>query len=414
MRCGKNEEFGAYLARLRRQAGKSQRRLAEILCDLSGCSTVTRHEIGRYERGERTPRYWLPYIAEALGVSLDELERRAHSAAGGQSAEIEFLPNDDFSLTRFRDATGRGIGHEAVADLFARIHRLRLADDVLAGGDLIRPAVRELDMAIKLHREASHTEEVGWSLLVAIGELAQIAGWIASDAGRDQRAEQIYRLGVSAAREAGDRTLAANLIGSLAYHKTNTGDPEAGSALATVALEEAGDDAPPRAKALFWDRVAWAYAKTEQSQMAVRALGEASEALANRRAEEEPAYLYWVDESELQIMEARVYVELRRPLRAVPALTQVLGRYDSTHTRELALYLSWLAVALADANEPEEAANTARRMFELSADMPSERTARRSHVVRACLRPFQGLPEVRDLFEAYGYPETVNLASRSR
>jgi transcriptional regulator with XRE-family HTH domain len=412
MQSGKNEEFGTYLARLRREAGKSQRRLAEILCDLSGCPTVTRHEISRYERGERTPRYWLPYLAEALGVSLDELERRVYppkpraadlSPWPGQ-AEIgaELSAADDLPFARFRNTAGRRIGRGTVADLFTRIHRLRLADDVLAGGDLIGPATRELDMALALHREGSFTAEVGRSLLAAIGELAQVAGWIASDAGHNQRAEQIYRLGVSAAREANDRTLAANLIGSLAYHKTNTDDPETGAALATAALDEAGEEAAPRAKALFWDRVAWAQARIEQPQPAIQALREASEALTGRGAGEGPSYLYWVDANELQIMEARVYVELRRPIRAVPTLTEVLGRYDSTHARELALYLSWLAVALADANEPEEAAHTARRMLELSADMPSDRTARRSQVVLARLRPYHGLQEIRALFDDYG------------
>ncbi|MEV6868650.1 hypothetical protein AB0M44_47720 [Streptosporangium subroseum] len=34
-------------------------------------------------------------------------------------------------------------------------------------------------------------------------------------------------------------------------------------------------------------------------------------------------------------------------------------------------YLSWLAVALADANESEEAAHTASRMLDLSADLPA-------------------------------------------
>lgn len=150
------------------------------------------------------------------------------------------------------------------------------------------------------------------------------------------------------------------------------------------------------------DRVAWAYAKTEQASSAIRALGRASEALSRHGGEEDPAYLYWVDEGELQIMEARVHVELRRPLRAVPLLTEVLGRYDSTHARELALYLSWLAVALADANEPEEAAHTARRVLALSADMPSGRTARRSQVVLARLRPFRDVREVQDLFDDYG------------
>lgn len=410
MRSGNSEEFGAYLAHLRREAGKSQRRLAEILCELSGCPTVTRHEISRYERGERTPRFWLPYLAEVLGVSLDELERRAYLGGSDRSAgrhpdtEIaaESAAQDDTPFGRFRDAAGRRIGRDTVADLFTRIHRLRLADDVLAGGDLIGLAMRELDMALTLHREAGFTEKVGQSLLSAIGELAQITGWIASDAGRDQHAQEVYRLGISAAREAGDRALAANLVGSLAYHETNAGSRETGTVLASAALGEAGDDAPPRAKALFWDRLAWTYAKTDQTSSAIRALGEASEALARGGSEDEPAYLYWVDESELRIMEARVYVELRRPLRAVPILTEVLGRYDSTHTRELALYLSWLAVALADANEPEEAAHTTRRMLELSANMPSERTARRSHTVLTCLRPFRELPEIRDLVEEYG------------
>ncbi|MCO5986969.1 hypothetical protein NE235_12745 [Actinoallomurus spadix] len=289
-----------------------------------------------------------------------------------------------------------------VTDLLTRIHRLRLADDVLAGGDLAGPALRELDAAVALHRTGDFSEQVGRALLAAISELAQVVGWIASDAGLDQRAEEIYRLGVSAAREAGDRTSAANLVGSLAYHRTNVGALETGLELAVAAIEEGGRRAPPRAEALFWDRVAWAYAKTEQASAAIQALGRASEALSRHGGEEDPAYLYWVDEGELQIMEARVHVELRRPLRAVPLLTEVLGRYDSTHTRELALYLSWLSVALADANEPEEAAHTARRVLELSADMPSGRTARRSQVVLARLRPFHDVPEVRDVIDGYG------------
>ncbi|MEV5747677.1 helix-turn-helix domain-containing protein [Actinoallomurus sp. NPDC052308] len=409
MPSGANEEFGAYLADLRRRAGKSQRRLAEILCDLSGCPTVTRHEISRYERGRRTPRFWLPYLAEALGASLGELERRANLAFGGHQpsytdAQAEFFihgfPEGD--VPQLGGVTGRRIGSDVVADLLVRIHRLRLADDVLAGGDLIGPALRELDAAVAMYQAGGFSELVGRALLAAISELAQIAGWIASDAGLNQRAEEIYQLGISAAREAGDRTSAANLVGSLAYHQTNVGAPETGLELAVAALDEAGDDVPPRAKALFWDRVAWTYAKTGQASLAIRALGRASEALSRHAGEEDPSYLYWVDEGELRIMEARVHVELRRPLRAVPVLTEVLDQYDSTHAREIALYLSWLAVALADANEPEEAAHTARRVLELSADMPSERTTRRSQVVLARLHPFRNVREVRDLIDDYG------------
>lgn len=98
-------------------------------------------------------------------------------------------------------------------------------------------------------------------------------------------------------------------------------------------------------------------------------------------------------------MDARVHTELRRPLRAVPLLRDVLSTYTTTHARELALYLSWLAVALVDANEPEEAASVAARVLDLSADVTSERTAARSRVVLAKLEPFRAVPEVREVLE---------------
>ncbi|MEU6477584.1 hypothetical protein ABZ858_11960 [Streptomyces sp. NPDC047017] len=85
-----------------------------------------------------------------------------------------------------------------MADLQQRVHGLRLADDLLAGRDLVRPALREFRKAIRLFREYRCTGPTGRQLLVHIGESAQIVGWIASDAGRYAEAERIYRLGLSA------------------------------------------------------------------------------------------------------------------------------------------------------------------------------------------------------------------------
>ncbi|MFF1295124.1 MULTISPECIES: multiprotein-bridging factor 1 family protein [unclassified Streptomyces] len=310
----------------------------------------------------------------------------------------DFLPEGDpLSLLTVRSPRRVGVGE--LLDLQKRVHGLRLADDVLAGGDLIGPALRELRKTVCLYRENTHTEEVGRALLVQIGELAQIAGWIASDAGRHEEAERIYRLGLSAAKQAGDLTLAGNLAGSLAYQMSNTGRTDEGLTLAQAALHDAGDDAPGKARALYWDRVAWAHTQAggrENARAAMRALGEASEALAQGDGEEgsAPAYLYWVDAGELQVMESRVYTELHRPLRAVPLLRDVLGGYDATHTREMALYLSWLAIALADANEPEEAAAVAERVIRIAADVASERTAERVRVVLARLQEYADVPEV--------------------
>ncbi|MEU9020745.1 helix-turn-helix transcriptional regulator [Actinomadura sp. NPDC048394] len=405
----RRQRFGLYLAGLRRDARKSQRQLAEALCRISGTASVTRHEISRWERGERIPAVWLPALAVALDVPLQTLERAAAHARGedigtGTPSPAEalayFLP-EDVELGPMASSTGRRVGASTAVALADRAHGLRLADDVVASSDLLAPAFRELDAAVRLYRETTHSEETGRSLLSSIGEIAQIAGWIASDAGEHDQAARAYRLGVSAAREAGDLALVGNLAGSLAYQLSNTGHEDDGLSLARAALEEAGQEAPAKARALYLDRVAWAQTKAGNPQLAMRALAEAHEAMADEDSQEAPDWAYWVSPEELDVMDARVYTELRRPLRAVPLLREVLSRYDSTHTRELALYLSWLAVALVDANEPEEGAKIARHMLDLAADFPSDRTARRGRVVLAKLEPYRDVPEVREILDTY-------------
>ncbi|MFE5598681.1 helix-turn-helix transcriptional regulator [Streptomyces coelicoflavus] len=394
--------IGANIRRLREERGWSQARLAREVCRAARVQgePVGRQEVSRWENGKRTPREWLRSIAAAFGVPVDALKTPQKPTEPPLPTLADFLPDDD-PLAPLSACTGRRIGIGQVGDVQQRVHGLRLADDVLAGGDLIRPALRELRSAVKLYREGVHTAHVGRQLLYQIGELAQIAGWIASDAGQHDEAERIYRIGISAARQAEDHTLAGNIAGSLAYQFSNTGRESEGLTLAQAAFNDARATAPPKACALFLDRVAWAHTKAggvERGQGAMRALGEAGQALSeDSNGTESPDYLYWVDAGELRVMESRVYTELHRPLRAVPLLREVLSEYDATHTREMALYLSWLAVALADANEPEEAATVADRVINISADVASERTAERVRVVLARLRDFADVPDVASL-----------------
>jgi hypothetical protein len=360
---------------------------------------VTRHDVSRWERGKRVPRAWLPYLAEALDVSRETLELATVAEAGPEPAETlaALLPPGD-AVAPLAARTGRRVSQTTAVDLASRAHGLRLADDVLAGGDLLGPAFRELDAAVRVLRESTHTDAVRRELLRAVGELAQIAGWVASDAA-DPRAEGTYRLGLDAAREAGDGPLAAQLAGSLGYHLVNNDHVADGVALSVAAVAEAGPDAPGKTRALFHDRAAWAQTQAGDAQAAMRSLGAAHEALAEDSGDA-PDWAYWVTEAELDVMDSRVYTELRRPLRAVPLLVRVLRDYPATSTRERALYESWLAVAYADANEPEEAARVAAHVIELSGDTASARASERVRVVLARLAEFPDVPEVRDVLDA--------------
>lgn len=410
--------LGANIRDRRRELGWSQDRLARAACLAAGITKeplpLGRQEISRYESGRRAPRDWLPFLAQALSTTPQALSL-VESAPPPLPVSVpklaDFLPEGErlLPLDGHRGHRGhrvhglRRIGRSQVEALAGRVHGLRLADDVLAGRDLVGPALRELRTAVSLCRNSSYASDVGRALLVQLGELAQIAGWIASDAGAHAEAERAYRLGLGAAVEAGDTALAGNLAGSLGYMLSNLGTGREVEALDLVsaALHDAGPDAPPEVRALFWDRVAWAQARrgpAADPQAALRALGEASDAYA-RKGPPAPQWAYWVDFGELEIMEARVFTELSRPLRAVPLLRRVLGAYDASHARELALYRSWLAVALLDGREPEEAAAVAEHV--LSADVASDRTARRARFLLERLRPFRPVPEVATLLAAH-------------
>ncbi|MER7216471.1 MULTISPECIES: helix-turn-helix domain-containing protein [Streptomyces] len=78
----RRRRFGAYLAGLRRNSGRSQRQFAAALCAVSGAQSITRNEVSRWERGERIPDVWLPVSAQVLGVPLHELEQAAAYARG--------------------------------------------------------------------------------------------------------------------------------------------------------------------------------------------------------------------------------------------------------------------------------------------------------------------------------------------
>jgi transcriptional regulator with XRE-family HTH domain len=76
------ETIGELIVRVRAELGLSQLGLAARLCACAGSATVTRHEISRWERGERIPTaYWLAWLALALDRPVAEL---VHAAVAGR------------------------------------------------------------------------------------------------------------------------------------------------------------------------------------------------------------------------------------------------------------------------------------------------------------------------------------------
>jgi tetratricopeptide (TPR) repeat protein len=294
---------------------------------------------------------------------------------------------------------GRRIGAGLLDTLDQRVTELRYLDDRLAGRDTHELVSRELNATMTLMQEAAYTEAIGRRLSSMTGELAQLAGWVSSDAGLYEQAARYYVLGAKAAHAAGNYAVAANNLSSLAYQLTNLGST-ADAVLVARSVASGGRNEPAIVQALLLERVAWAHAKAGDSRQTERALEAVEEALARGRSDRDPPWLYWLDKREADVMAGRCYTELRRPLRAVPLLEQAIATYPEEAAREVALYLSWLAVAYADAREVDEACRIARRVLDITQTVHSARADGRLAAVLSRLAEYGDTQSVWELREA--------------
>ncbi len=292
-------------------------------------------------------------------------------------------------------AHGRRVGATTPGRLADRTARLRRLDNFLGGADTHHMYATEVDSTTRLIQDGSYSETVGRQLLTVLAEQAQLAGWAAFDAGRHADADRLYRTSLAAARDADDQALTGNALAFLAYQDLALGRPAVGTA--DAACDTAGVAVTPAVRALLHLRAAWAYAVHGDAHTAARHLGLGTTCLTEHDDRPDPDWVYWVDHLEGEIMTGRCWTVLRRPVRAIPTLEQALARFDDTHARDKALYLSWLADAYLDANEIEQACAAGAAVVRLAGGVGSIRPGQRVDTLLARLEPHGRLPCVVEL-----------------
>ncbi|WP_410640932.1 hypothetical protein [Amycolatopsis sp. lyj-346] len=402
---------GALLRTRRRGTGRSQADQAAVLSEVSG-RAITRNEVSRWESERRLPTpFWQKYIATSFEIEVQEIrqavtatrteQRRAKAGEAVQRRKfIGAMAALAIPPAHTEQSTARRIGQSDIAELQRRTARLRRLDNIMGGAETFPVYSAEVDFTQQLLRESSHAIEIGQQLRTLLAEQQQQAGWAAFDHGRHALAHRLYSDSRRAAEEAGALDLVGNALAYAAYQQTATS--RNGTALATDSYEVARSIATPKVNALLLERKAWAHATAHEPQEADRALNLAREALRARDDRPEPDWVFWVNDAEIDIMAGRCWTELRRPLRAVPVLEQVLSGFDDTHARDKALYLSWLATSYLHAHEVEQATATLARAADLAAGVSSVRPAIRIQAVARQLTRYRSTSVVGDLLSRLG------------
>lgn len=130
-------------------------------------------------------------------------------------------------------------------------------------------------------------------------------------------------------------------------------------------------------------------------------LGAVDELYEQRKPEEDPHFVYWLNRDEIEVMVGRCYTELGRPERAARRLRAVLDRYDDDRAREKALYTSWLAEDYIQIGDIDQAAAEATDALIMSSRVNSARGRDRVALVRAKLMPYRHNRAVQAFEAAY-------------
>jgi|HubBroStandDraft_1064217.scaffolds.fasta_scaffold13362_1 transcriptional regulator with XRE-family HTH domain len=392
-------------------AGWSQPRLAHELRKLAqrkrigvASASSLKTQISRWENGHVTPVFYQPLICELFRSTPDELgftrqELPADTARGNDTAatlmnkqawtrddisslsasfdeavsrsalsDIELLAHEWLTADKpqlVELSAGRHIGESLVTTIEHRIIQLRRADDFIPGKASHALVYQELQATTNLLETAALTDVQTRRLLTATGELAQLAAWVAADAGMYRDAAKYAESGVVAAHAANNAPLAANIISTLSYQLANTGSPRQAAILARTAYAGGRRDATATTRALLLERVAWADAKSGDLNSCERTLGLVEEDFSNSQPESDPDWVYWLNRDEIDVMAGRCYTELKNPVKAEPLLQNAISGYDNSHVRENALYLSWLAEDYLLLSEVDQSTELATQILEL-------------------------------------------------
>ncbi|MFC9682583.1 XRE family transcriptional regulator [Streptomyces sp. NPDC056948] len=295
----------------------------------------------------------------------------------------------------------RHVSDGDVERLRHRTARLRRLDDILGGGDTYRVYVSEYQATKALLRTSTFTPESRRRTVALLAEQAQQAGWAAFDGGQQKQAESLYEESRRAACEAVESDLLGNAYAFLAYQ---TADRNTAVEIASSSCSTLTSSTPACVRALLYERMAWACAVADRPHGVEQALDAARIALDEKPqfGEPQPDWAAWVDQTELDIMTGRCWTELRRPLRAVSVLEVALARYDDSHARDKALYLSWLAGSYLTAGEVEQAATVTGRALGLASGVASVRPRQRLAPVLQRLGQYKALPAVAEVLEHAG------------
>ncbi|MDG4766900.1 hypothetical protein O7632_22770 [Solwaraspora sp. WMMD406] len=185
-----------------------------------------------------------------------------------------------------------------VDQIEASVPRLQLLDDERGGAAGLGYVGAQVRAVLLVLRDGGHTDATTHRLLIALADLAQLAGWKALDAGQQGLAQRYYFTSLRAAHDAGYRSMEAHVLADLSFQSASLGDTSDGLRLGDAARRLA-DRSPASVQASVLSRLAYANAAAGRVDQCERAWTESRDQLAKRHPDRDPGWMYYLTPNHL-------------------------------------------------------------------------------------------------------------------
>ncbi|KXK62693.1 hypothetical protein AWW66_07175 [Micromonospora rosaria] len=185
-----------------------------------------------------------------------------------------------------------------VDQIEASVPRLQLLDDERGGASDLGYVGAQVRAVLLVLRDGGHTDATTRRLLVALADLAQLAGWKAFDAGQQGLAQCYFFTGLRAAHDAGYRAMEAHILADLSFRAASLGDADDGLRLGSAARRVV-DRSAASVQASVLSRLAYAHAAAGHVEQCERTWAESRDQLAKRHPDRDPEWMYYLTPNHL-------------------------------------------------------------------------------------------------------------------
>lgn len=282
---------------------------------------------------------------------------------------------------------GNAVSGDMVAVLADRVRQLRHLDDVQGGPMLLDWVKQDLHWAASLASTATYDPETGTALFRVLAELAQLAGWVATDLGQRALGQRFLLAALRFAHAAADTELAAAIVSCLSYLALWMHSPADAVRLIRLGRQRSAGHPSPITAALLASREARAHASSGSAAECAQVLDDAAGLLGAQAASPDPppSWAYWVTDAVLVADAGRSWLEAGHPGQAIPLLQDGLRLFGESQPRNRLLHGISLAQAMLLTRQADGAVQAVDQALTLTAGRDSDRVRSRLAELRTAL-----------------------------